>query len=339
MKSNSKKSIEQDTFTRREFGKIAGAMSIAVGAPPLFAQTAAAQTAQPKPWEPYWTRLKSIRNFQTRNGHRETWSDFYGDCAEWILGEFPSQFNKPALPTRVDVTDRGQTFNVVVELPAKGTPEQMPHYVLCAHLDTFDEIVPGANDNASGVAAVLELAQAIANLPIRKHPLICILAGAEEKQLAGSLNYCETTFAGMSDPEKAANYRVINIDTVSGKKFNSQSDDFYLQWDSSLTPSLKDGLVQSNVDLTTGQPILALKEVILPGDPGTSPLLSDHVSFALSKVPSVSISQFERDNNAHTPRDGFGDPTNPNDYGNLVPANGYSVVDWVYKFLKKEMEP
>ncbi len=55
-----------------------------------------------------------------------------------------------------------QVCNLEVALPGKSDPEEI--VVIGAHYDTVPES-PGANDNGSGVAALLEIARALRNLP------------------------------------------------------------------------------------------------------------------------------------------------------------------------------
>lgn len=70
----------------------------------------------------------------------------------------------------------GRSFNVIAE-PADLDPSK-PHVVLGAHLDTV-AVSPGAEDNASGVAVLLELARLTAASPPRL-PVVWIAFGAEE---------------------------------------------------------------------------------------------------------------------------------------------------------------
>jgi hypothetical protein len=75
----------------------------------------------------------------------------------------------------------GRSFNVVAEPP--GLDPSRPHLVLGAHLDTVAR-TPGAEDNASGVAVLLELARLAATRPTRL-PVVLIAFGAEEPRGPG----------------------------------------------------------------------------------------------------------------------------------------------------------
>jgi aminopeptidase YwaD len=69
---------------------------------------------------------------------------------------------------------------------------------------------PGATDNASGSALVLELARAAAAAGLQDHCFV--LFGAEEVGLEGSIHLA----ALLSDQERAALQAVFNYDVVAG---------------------------------------------------------------------------------------------------------------------------
>lgn len=104
------------------------------------------------------------------------------------------------LPTRVRATLAFETapvtgHNVVGVLPGSDPALAREHVVLSAHLDHVgvgapvkgDRIYNGAMDNASGVAAVLEVARALqASGGAPKRSVVFLLVTAEEKGLLGS---------------------------------------------------------------------------------------------------------------------------------------------------------
>lgn len=67
--------------------------------------------------------------------------------------------------------------------------------MLGAHLDHLGynhEMMPGANDNASGVAVLLSMAKAIQNSQLKpKRTVIFVFFGAEEQGVAGSQYYLQ----------------------------------------------------------------------------------------------------------------------------------------------------
>jgi Zn-dependent M28 family amino/carboxypeptidase len=77
----------------------------------------------------------------------------------------------------------GRSFNVVAEPP--GFRPARPHLLLGAHLDTV-AVAPGAEDNASGVATLLEVARLAAERPGRiRLPVVFVAFGAEEPRGSG----------------------------------------------------------------------------------------------------------------------------------------------------------
>jgi hypothetical protein len=77
--------------------------------------------------------------------------------------------------------EAGRSFNVVAEPP--GFAPTRPHLVLGAHLDTV-AVSPGAEDNASGVAVLLEIAR-LASSQETRLPVVLIAFGAEEPRGPG----------------------------------------------------------------------------------------------------------------------------------------------------------
>jgi hypothetical protein len=78
--------------------------------------------------------------------------------------------------------EAGTSFNVVAEPP--GFDPGSPHVVVGAHLDTV-AVAPGAEDNASGVAVVTELARVLRGEP----QVVLVLFGGEEPRGPGDLHH------------------------------------------------------------------------------------------------------------------------------------------------------
>ncbi|MGM0497482.1 MAG: M20/M25/M40 family metallo-hydrolase, partial [Bacteroidota bacterium] len=86
------------------------------------------------------------------------------------------------------------TMNVVGMLPAQNQTDE--YIVLGAHLDHVggqagEVYFPGANDNASGVASMLELARVLSTEKPQKRSIIFIAFAAEESGLEGSQYFVE----------------------------------------------------------------------------------------------------------------------------------------------------
>jgi len=86
--------------------------------------------------------------------------------------------------------------NVIATLPGVETPERI--YVLCGHLDSTSPApytdAPGANDNASGSAAVLTAAEILRNYSFRSTIRFIVFTG-EEQGLVGSAAYAADAVA------------------------------------------------------------------------------------------------------------------------------------------------
>ncbi|MFL6292530.1 MAG: M28 family peptidase [Thermoanaerobaculia bacterium] len=109
----------------------------------------------------------------------------------------------------------GETANVVA-LPMGFDPAADRHLLVGGHYDTVVGS-PGANDNASGVAVVLEVARALAARPARL-PVIFVAFGGEEgrpgpdhQNLVGSRHYAR----GMSPDEARHLVAMINLDMIA----------------------------------------------------------------------------------------------------------------------------
>ena len=85
---------------------------------------------------------------------------------------------------------RGLTHtNLVLNLPAQPQFADRPPMIMGAHYDAVPGTV-GADDNASGVAALLELARLFSAAPAR-HPIRLIAFDLEEYGMVGSQQYAE----------------------------------------------------------------------------------------------------------------------------------------------------
>ncbi|MCX6565145.1 MAG: M20/M25/M40 family metallo-hydrolase [Candidatus Aminicenantes bacterium] len=113
----------------------------------------------------------------------------------------PFTFSRSSISTR----------NVIARLPGKKYPGQV--VIVCAHYDSISDrpvlLAPGADDNASGTAAVLEIARVLAGKSF-EYTVKFICFSAEEWGLYGSENYARRA---KNRGEKIVG--VINMDMVS----------------------------------------------------------------------------------------------------------------------------
>ncbi|MFQ6019841.1 MAG: M20/M25/M40 family metallo-hydrolase [Dehalococcoidia bacterium] len=152
---------------------------------------------------------------------------------------------------------------------------------------------PGANDNASGVATVLELARALA--ADGQFDAVCFVAfGAEEVGLFGSQEFV----ADLSDDERNAAIAMLNLDTVG------VGDRWLLAGDRDLAETAADEADRLGLPHTSGE---------LPPN-----LSSDHASFLDAGIAAIIIHR-SADPRIHTAEDrvGFVDPNLIGEAGRL----------------------
>jgi hypothetical protein len=110
-------------------------------------------------------------------------------------GHKPASFATGKIMTLKNVTEHhpeGIGFNVIGRLEGSDPTLKQGWVIIGAHLDHLglnDKLMPGANDNASGVAVLLGAAQPLARLPRSKRSILFILFGAEEQGVRGSGYY------------------------------------------------------------------------------------------------------------------------------------------------------
>jgi Zn-dependent M28 family amino/carboxypeptidase len=123
-----------------------------------------------------------------------------------------------AAPVSVDVTTStegrlgARTWNIIAS--SKGGTARRA-VVVGAHLDSVVE-GPGINDNGSGVAALLEIAQEMAKLKAKQHQRIRFAFwGAEESGLLGSTHYVES----LNDLQLSRIKANLNFDMIGSPNF------------------------------------------------------------------------------------------------------------------------
>jgi hypothetical protein len=137
----------------------------------------------------------------------------FHDACEWVSGKMGSYgISNEIVP--FEFTFYGSTYtsyNVVAEMPGLISPDV--YVIICGHLDSITfgnpyESAPGADDNASGSATVVEAARILSGFNFR-YSLRFICFGAEELGLIGSEIYAAEAFAN-GDSIIA----VVNLDMI-----------------------------------------------------------------------------------------------------------------------------
>ena len=127
-------------------------------------------------------------------GGRATGTDGARSAAYWLLGQFRVLGLKPLTGAWLHGfnTSDGLARNVIGLIPGSASPAS--YVVLMAHYDNLGTLngsfYPGADSNASGVAALLEIAGMITHMntchKIYRNGLIVVALDAKEKNQAGA---------------------------------------------------------------------------------------------------------------------------------------------------------
>ena len=188
------------------------------------------------------------------------------------------------LPTYDQTFGTGGGRNVyAVQL---GTQYPNKKYIICAHYDDYSysgTVVPGADDNASGTAAVLEAARIFRNYN-SKYTLIYALWDEEERGLYGSAYYAQqAALAGDSI------IGVINLDMIA---YDSNSDNVAEIHTRPIANSiaLKDDMLSINTLYSIG---LTLQTI----NPGAT--YSDHASFWNNNFGAILLIEYDYDFNPY----------------------------------------
>lgn len=192
-----------------------------------------------------------------------------------------SQIDIFLAPTAEDNTNDGAGENIIIKKDSNQNTQKK--LIISAHYDS-SPTSSGANDNGSGVAIVLEIAQILKNIDM-PYNIEFIMFSGEEKYMLGSRWYA----GQLSEDEKDNIIGVINVDTVAeksdfgywimvnGDKRNSDIDyesDDAMQKLAELNGNALSKLFQVNERFSV---VMAMN--------------SDHYPFSLLDIPSVTIAQ------------------------------------------------
>ncbi|MHB0977167.1 MAG: M28 family metallopeptidase [Candidatus Aquicultorales bacterium] len=213
-------------------------------------------------------------------GARFPGSDEETRAADYVARELVKT-GRPVELQFFDLPNGKRSRNVSIFLPGASRKE----FVIGAHIDTAPE-TPGANDNASGVAVVLELAKAFSK-SVPPADMRFIFFGGEELVKKGQLHhhFGSRAFVASLCPEERDNISgMVSIDMAGcgeGLKVHTGRDG---------SPFVRDGLMAGGRRL--GVRIEHL----------TTHAASDHESFEQHDIPACWIGYF-RDAANHTVKD------------------------------------
>jgi len=174
---------------------------------------------------------------------------------------------------------RASSENVVARLPGSDAALGREALLFTAHWDhkgigpvvNGDSIYNGAEDNASGVAALLGAAQALARAPRAKRPMIFLATTAEESGLLGSEAYVRNPVVPL---DRTAGVLNLDVTNVRGRTHDISA----LGADrSSLGTALAAAASAESLTVTSAPDLRG------------SFYRSDHFPFARAGVPALSI--------------------------------------------------
>lgn len=148
----------------------------------------------------------------------------HGDVVDKIKKTLkPQSFSTGKVFTLKNLTEHhpeGTAYNVIGLLEGSDPELKEQVIILGAHLDHLGycyEMMPGANDNASGVAVILGVAEAMAKHPQRpRRSMMFLFFGAEEQGVVGSQSYLDHPIIPLENT-----MAFINLDGVGcGDKIN-----------------------------------------------------------------------------------------------------------------------
>ena len=230
--------------------------------------------------------LTKLVSFQTRNSTSEEYVQS-ADFARQQLKTLGFQTRQQQIAVN-GATSR----NIIADKTGKGSQGERQVVVVTAHLDSINlrggptAPAPGADDNGSGSAGILEIARVFQSHQ-SANDLRLILFGGEEQGLFGSKRYV----ASLTAAEKARIRAVVNMDMIAN--LNGTTPSVLLEG-SEISQSIIDGLASSAATYTQ----LTIETSLIPFN-------SDHVSFINKGIPAVLTIEGadNTNNNVHSARD------------------------------------
>jgi Zn-dependent M28 family amino/carboxypeptidase len=226
----------------------------------------------------------------TAHPTRHSFSQAYRDAARTVTDRFAA-LGYATREEPVAFSSR-ETVNIVADKPGTAPENERRLVYVVAHLDSINEAgginapAPGADDNASGAAGVLEIARVLAAAIIR-HDLRLVMFGGEEQGLHGS----RVHVADLTDVDRSRIIMVVNMDMIG--RLNTAAPSVLLEGATVSQPVI-DALAQAAHETSDLQVFVSL-----------DPFASDHVSFIDAGLPAVLTIEGEDQLNIdeHTPRD------------------------------------
>jgi Peptidase family M28 len=191
------------------------------------------------------TKLKQYVDLLSSFHTRHTKSYHIENVAHWLKNEFENVCKGNVFFHNYTQSDQNQTYhlkNIICSISSNNDKQDLSYslppkdnntIIIGAHYDSRAKNInntyaraPGADDNASGVSAVLELARILSHLNL-KYNLQFVLFSGEEQGLWGSKNYVED----MDKKNRTKNIDLyINFDMI-GHPPSNESNKVILEYD------------------------------------------------------------------------------------------------------------
>ncbi|MFH0735471.1 MAG: M20/M25/M40 family metallo-hydrolase [bacterium] len=208
-------------------------------------------------------------------------------AADYLFQKF-TQYNMPVF--KQDFSTSGRNIYAVQQ----GTELPNQKLIICAHYDSqpAGSLAPGADDNASGTAAVIEAARLLKEYSF-PYTIVYALWDEEEQGLIGSKYYADNA-AASGDSIIA----VVNIDMIAWNRSNSNIVEIH------TTP--KANSIELGDKMFELNSVLDLGLIPVIKNPGAT--YSDHSSFWDNNYSAILLIEDDNDFNAyyHTPGDTIG---------------------------------
>lgn len=217
-----------------------------------------------------------------------------------------------AVSVKAAFQPEGVGYNVAAYIPGSDPRLRQEFVIVGAHFDHcgkhMNTIFPGADDNASGSAVVMEMARVLAGAPVKpKRSVMFVLFGGEELGLQGSRHFAAHLPAVCGKIVGMFNYDMVGEGDGSGFVYSENS------------PGLKECLEAADREVHTLRRSAPLRDVGVRS--------SDFAPFFLQGVPCVSFWS----NGPHLAYHQAGDSIyriNPDIMADVAKVSALAVWEW-----------
>jgi hypothetical protein len=174
--------------------------------------------------------IDDLSSFYTRH----TKSEYIENVAYWLKNELQSVCNGEAYFhnfTQIDQGIRYNLNNIICNQKGSSVDDKNHHILISAHYDSrmgdinqSNARAPGADDNASGVAAVLELARILSKLDLKSNIQYVFFSGEEQGQW-GSTAYAKYLRPNITELDLVMNLDMIGYPAIGRDNVTIEYDE------------------------------------------------------------------------------------------------------------------